>query len=748
MSEAQPVFQWTVKARRRLHSGLTGDQGMERIMGRIEQVLASAFNGAPMIVQDKMLGFRARPNQHILLVEVSRGPLEGAYVVKIGPVGKLEQEIAAWDKCRPHGLRHDMVFLDLVEGHRDGTDTAEPLMCLVYGDAQQFIGVSETLTLESAALDAVHLGVPTLASVREVLVQLFERIGYLLYEGSDEDDPERADFTLALPRLEEGLHVWETQESLRAIRATVHNALQAQQGVERFIEPVSYMRYVAQHFGFGPRPTYPAGLAEPPRRKLVPAMLRGRGHGDLHGRNILVGRVRDRVLWPTVFDYGDMGPHNLLGWDFVKLETELKIRAHHLLLTELQPEAFICRLHSFEIELNKATESCHGQEHWELGGEKDPLERLRSLVLQIRQLAAIHLGRNRGRPRRWLEEYYFLLTAYGIHAGRFENLIDRELLALHVAAGTAAARLAWPGERVHQERTFLGLDSPREVPALRQGVSTAAEVLALPTVTHGTPLEKARLWVRSGDPALIAAAVELLKGLLKRYPSAPDIGPELALAQTAAGRPGEAELTLLALERVFRTPAEEHLCRWGRLFKDEGDRFFLGLEVGSHGPRLEQASAYYGQALAMYDQAERIRRGHYPGINKATLLMLLGALARSRGANEESDRYLAEASATARDLLDRRPRWPFDKPDDNIWHLATAGEAYLICEPTQAAEQYRMALDTRNLQQMHRTSMRRQVERILQSFKLLNRAVPESFDDLDRLFAAGPGEKGLLPGQP
>ena len=736
MSEPQPIIQWTVNAHRRLRSSLPSCQGIEPIMRRIERVLTSAFKGGPVIVQDKMFGFRARPYQHVLLVEVSSGPVAGAYVVKIGPVGKLEQEIAGWQACRPHGLRHDLVFLDLAEGHRDGTDTAEPLMCLVYGDAQQLIGVSETLTLESAALDAVRLGVPTLASVREVLVQLYERIGHLLYEGGEEDDPERADFTLDLPRLEEGFRAWETQDQLRTIRASVHNALQAQRGVEKFVGPVPYLRYVAQHFGLDPRLTYPAGLAEPPRRKLVPAMLRGRAHGDLHGRNILVGRVRDRVLWPTVFDYGDMGPRNLLGWDFVKLETELKVRAHHLLLTELEPEAFIRRVHTFEMELNQATESCHGQERWDLGKEHDPLERLRALVLQIRQLAAIHLGRNRGRPRRWLEEYYFLLTAYGVHAGRFENLIDRELLALHVSAGTAAARLAWPCERMHQERTFLGLDSPQGVPALRQGAGTAAEVLALQTVTYDAPLEKARLWVRSGDSTLVAEAVELLKGVLKRYPSAPEIGPELALAQTAAGRPVEAEQTLLALERVFRTPDEERLCRWGRLFKDEGDRFFLAPEAGSHGPRLEQAAVYYGQALAMYDQAYRIRLGHYPGINKATMLLLLGALARSRGANEEGQRYLAEASATSRDLLDRRARWPFEKPDDNVWHLATAGEACLICEPSQAAEQYRLALETRNLQEMHRTSMRRQVERMVHSFHLLGRPIPEPFDDLDRLFAA------------
>ena len=51
-------------------------------------------------------------------------------------------------------------------------------------------------------------------------------------------------------------------------------------------------------------------------------MLRGCAHGDLHGRNVLVAQIRGKVLWPTLYDYEDMGPCNLLGWDFVKLETD------------------------------------------------------------------------------------------------------------------------------------------------------------------------------------------------------------------------------------------------------------------------------------------------------------------------------------------------------------------------------------------------------------------------------------------
>lgn len=47
------------------------------------------------------------------------------------------------------------------------------------------------------------------------------------------------------------------------------------------------------------------------------------GHGDLHARNVLVGVRRGEAEYPVVFDYGEMGRHNVLAWDFAKLEAEL-----------------------------------------------------------------------------------------------------------------------------------------------------------------------------------------------------------------------------------------------------------------------------------------------------------------------------------------------------------------------------------------------------------------------------------------
>jgi len=70
------------------------------------------------------------------------------------------------------------VFLELKKG---STISDPPWMSLVYGDAQQFLGVTLTVPFETAALETVRTGFPRILSVCLVIVELFERIGFLLY---------------------------------------------------------------------------------------------------------------------------------------------------------------------------------------------------------------------------------------------------------------------------------------------------------------------------------------------------------------------------------------------------------------------------------------------------------------------------------------------------------------------------------------------------------------------------------------
>jgi hypothetical protein len=470
-----PVF-WTIQAQRHLRQSLAEALGRENervataagsysgvlevTLDHLNELLALTFEGASVVVKDQVIGYRRKKDLFILLVEAfgKDEDKNGPFVVKIGTRERLEKEIQGWDRSRPPGLKHDLVFLSLRRGSTRIFDD-KTWMSLVYGDAQQFLGVTATLTFEEAALECVRSGFPKIVSIGVVINELFERIGHLLYSQAFVDNPAHATFVFDLPKLEQGLQCWEGDPSCLAARRDV-NALAAS-GVERFLDPIDYLRYLqayvtwkaAEPDGAGTMPAAAAGtetldilvLPRPKVIDLIPRMLRGCAHGDLHGRNILVGIVRDQVMWPTVFDYEDTSPRNLIGWDFVKLETELKFRAYVDLFGGTAAAKFVQQVQRFEIELDLLTEECHRNRSWpEPGSAVTPEERLQAILLLIRRMAAQHLGANHGRPNDWLEEYYFLLACYGVFTGRFENLQPRERIGALLSAGVATARLSWP----------------------------------------------------------------------------------------------------------------------------------------------------------------------------------------------------------------------------------------------------------------------------------------------------------------
>ncbi len=491
---------WTMQARRQLrhslakvlcehsrHADTGGGTGaldpVNEKIKTIDLILESTFETARAIVVREMLsGFRQKHERYILLVEVEERDQGGPFVVKVGLAEKLALELNGWNSCRPVGLRHDLVLLPLEPGATLEVE-GKTWMSLVYGDAQQFIGVEDTVPLEEAFLATVRHGNPAVQSMGFVLVELLERLGHLFYATSFVDDPGEPGYVFRIPRLLSGVGHWRSGPFFESIRSDT-NVL-VSHGVSRFIDPIDYFeQWVFPYFTCeapGPdhattlrnpietfAPPVDAGspaasvesmppLIEPQPTDLVPYMLRGSAHGDLHGRNILVGLTHGRALWPTVYDYEDMGPCNLCGWDFVKLETELKIRAFRDIFAR-EELPFIQSVHDFEMTLDEQTERHHLDGSWPLIGEfSRPAERLRVLLLEIRRMASIHLGLNRGRARQWLEEYYFLLAAYCLNTANYGNLERRELISAYVTAGVAAARLSWPRRRGPEERQQLGL---------------------------------------------------------------------------------------------------------------------------------------------------------------------------------------------------------------------------------------------------------------------------------------------------
>lgn len=727
------MVNWTVRARRQLRIALAmaacweshsvGRTVLESKMEQLDRILAQTFPDADsVVVQDKFLGFRPRANQHVLLVEVFGGERAGTYVVKIGPATKLEKEIAGWNSCRPIGLRSDLVFLPLQEGWRDPQPQSsdDAAMSLVYGDAQQFLGVETTSTLEAAMLCTILSGTPTVQSAGFVLVELYERIGHLLYPQSFVEDPATPDFVFSLHRLDDNLMRWDSEPAAVAVRRDA--GAFADSGSGKYLDPVDYLRYVQGVVPWRADDGSVRSVAEgdaPIPAEVVPRLLRGCGHGDLHGRNVLVGIIHGRMLWPTVFDYEDMSPCNYPGWDFVKLEVELKMRAYMELFAGGRPSAFVRKVQQAEIALNEETERCHQARTWPAPLEsQDGVERLRVLLLEVRRLASLHLGTDRGRPNDWLEEYYFLTACYGVGTVRFANLQPRERLAALLAAGVATARLSWP-RRI--------LDTSRPADDSEDGHLRASRQLS-----YHRLLRIAQKWIRAGNDAEKREAVALLNELRRAYPHALAIGQELGLALMECGRHDEAEQVLHELEGQFPNLDEETLCRAGRLYKEYGDRHTVAPAD------LNTAAAYYRSAIAKYDAAYQIRLGHYPGINKAALLHLLGTLDPATAQEERSAGFRRQSETVARELLARREQWPHDQPEDlTVWHPATEAEARLLLQEWQrAAALYRQVQQASGLTAHAIKSMRGQVERILHGFRNLGIAEMGPFSDLDALFPA------------
>lgn len=394
----------------------------------LTKILRTVFPDAETtLIQSIAEGFRRRDGEFILLLEVTQNGATTPAVVKLGPADKLKKELDNWLSCKPKGLTHDIVLMNLEPIY----DDQEKLIALAYADAEQLIGVDQTMNLETAMLEAVRLGVPTIESVADLIFQLYQRLGLLLYRHSFNDAPpasveepnEQGLFTRIDSHWFDNLEAWEKNPGEAfSLRSSIPTQLDNSPLEKHFRDPAYMLRYVSQY-------------TEP--WQFIPQMLRGRAHGDLHGRNVLVGRVKDRVLWPAVYDYGDMGTSNLVAWDFAKLETEFKQRAYPLVFSSA---GFTAQVIEFEKNVHIATEMARNTGTWpRLSEPSSSSDRMQWLLLQLRRNAMDHLSQQ-GRSRLWLAEYYFVLVVYGLNAARFGNLTPVEALGAYLSSGCAAAR--------------------------------------------------------------------------------------------------------------------------------------------------------------------------------------------------------------------------------------------------------------------------------------------------------------------
>jgi hypothetical protein len=603
-----------------------------------------------------------------------------------------------------------------------------------YSDAEQTLRAGEAVTsLERAILDACVGNKPSLDSVEATIVQLFAALEDKLYRHSWSQDNVFPEYLIK--QLREGRDAWLSSKPRTEAYGARNDVLWALRDPDlQFIDPAMYFN--DKKF---------------PR---VPEMVVGTAHGDLHGRNVLVGVVEGEARWPIVFDYEDVTCCNLVGWDFVKLEMELKKigLAEPAILSARDDADFLRQLYEFEQQLNVQTEACYNHNNWAAAfpGWNNPLARLGQVVLTIRRMAWKYLERARRRSRKWLHEYYFLLAAYGVQAARYRVFREaRPLKTLLIGAGVAAYRHAY-GEDLGQQAVEISkidaqdwmaragsadrcpetperwgdgdpADDSANVPGRFSYIVAHASAPAASDGTAARPslapwsgdrigdhryqLANAGQLARSRKLECIELAVGRLRELMEQHPFLIDPAHECALAllESALLAKNDQERRRLwdetdrllkrAVIRFRGQMHEELLSRRGRLKKDQAD-YWSKLDPPRAGTLYKEAAEAYGEATLVTGEK------YYPAINEATCLWLSGDHENSR--------------KKANELLQL-----LDPDSQSLWVLATRGEALVIagCDnwrpEAETAYQGALELARKEGRPKHESeTMIRQLERI------------------------------------
>ena len=669
---------------------------------RLDTLLRGTFKGAEaIIVLERLVGFSNRSHCHALRVEVrSRPEHDGgrteAFVVKTAPCENLCKELIGRQTCQRPANERGRTLLSVRLGFcpRKRRQPAFPckwrkegdLGTLVYQDAYHTLRAGRVVTLERAFLDCVRWGTPSPSTLLAALDQVFHELHNLCYERAPAVLPKKnghPNLDTLKKRLQQGVAQWKNTCSIPGER----------RGDARRLLPDCCLPFV-DLIDFQVRAFRQADYP--------PALRLGGAHGDLHGRNIVVGLVNGEARWPAVFDFEDMAIDNYVAWDFVKLETELKIRAlRHVF--PAAPEKFVPQVYDFELKLNEETEqwdqaSFDSWQDSDAGSWGDEQSRLRALLLGHRRRAKRYLQvLGPMRTYRWLHEYYFFLACYGAYAGRFVNYTGREFLATYLGASCAATRYAWGVNQVYQSPTdgkamarqrldctrlqdeFSSVpggsppDQPDDAPEAPADSQTAGRRLRWDVY-----LEELKTLARSRREEHIRTAVRGLSALSASIPSVADIVHEWAFALLElADVTGNARFYRRAVEILtdFERRQQglysrdvESLCRWGRLWKDCGGRAESPPPQGatgaaSGGTAAEGATSsrlkpvqWYRMSASYYHRAYETSKDYYPGVNLATLKFLISATERSsrteQGQHGSEQTY--EALATKiRDRLEK-----------------------------------------------------------------------------------------------
>lgn len=668
---------WLGRASDKIESGL---------IPLLSDDLKQAFpEAAGIAVYDCFAGYsQDQQNKVVLGVEVRSRKSYNTHVVKIGKREDVAADYNGWQKCI---LRHNFasrIFVSL-----DRKDLRRGRTAIVYQDAYRLFGSPDEAQgpqmLETVTFWAIKDDKPDPVSVERVIRQLYTDL-YRWFYRSPRMDPAAA-MRFFKRRLRRAVDKWSSEPWRRDLRRDVIWLLCSDTVPDKFrdvpyLDPYDYVTWAVQE-------------------KQIPQTLVGRSHGDLHGRNILLGVQRGEAEYPAVFDYGEMDDANVLVWDFVKLECELKVRlllplykddeARQVLLSlesedagvqgtvtipeqpsaEMDPRslraeqlAFAFRFESILASLTRRIYGLGDPESLEPPGGRNitgnrNLDRALGILLRIRQEAALFLGDRqpqRGERGLWRDEYYFAMAVYGLGTAKYDYK-ETETAAALVSAGVAVAQL-------EAARDEIGARIRTKKP-LVPGEKTRARH---PYPTYHVPLAHAhRIWKGGRTKADLNRAVDLLHSAEKHFGHAVPLQQEYVLLLAEVGQYKSALRMLGPMEdicRVFRD--EETLCRIGRICKDLGDRALADHPVAPAELSTHSALQWYQAALKRYREAFQISSRYYPGVNAATLALLAG---RHQEARQLASQVIAVCQEQDLSTL---------HVEDCFWVLVSQGEAHLI----------------------------------------------------------------------
>jgi tetratricopeptide (TPR) repeat protein len=700
-----PTIQWSTRARRCLHVAFE-QQGLlpqeSELLPLYARLLGHLFPSHSVVVYWRSGGFDPYKMQHALLIEAfGLSPDATAEsrvaVVKIGLEQSIRKEANGWKSVCPPGFGSDSVLLGLHEvGTAEADSQGRVWAAILYEDANQKIGAAEVVTLEAALTTACLSNAPSCHSVNDCIIDVYQRLEQHFYSGAIEENKTNtpieqrivglcypphsqptdllSDFT-ASP-LADRLARWRSEDRLRRLRMQANQSLREFAGRSSRLDataprdPVQAIDEVTTMFAIALGTSAESAALSGWLGTWLPAMMRGKTHGDLHARNVMVGLFDENANFPVVFDYEHTNTGKLIAWDFIKLEFETKTRVLDLILRPLEPREFGQEVIGFEQRLWDATErfSFSPQVPTE---PATPIDRLLHLLLTLRRRAAFSLAAEQARTGHWLEEYKFLCAMYATMGAKYDYS-DRQRIVALLSGGIAVGRSRW-------NEQLLSSEADRWQSALQNNTWLTATMIG-----WEQPYTVAKQLGSTGDPERLDQAKAILDRVVASFPHVPQPWEDLILVCLNQRQTAEADARLQqALRVVERT--EELMCRFGRIEKDLGLAFFSKKNWSA-------AVHHFVRAFDYYHQAHRFHEGHYPAINMASVRLHQAVAEHHLNHPEHCEALLQESRAIAQKLLTTRSTWLVTHPQDSLWHLATEAEAnFLTGNATHAADLYEQA---------------------------------------------------------